>query len=336
MMDTANKDGIVTSVEWLSDEVSAAYARAGMSRANQPFDAIGWTFIQNTLPPFSVGRLNGEIVGVSAYIEDRFVFGDEEGTAVQAVDTFVFPAVRGKGLFHRLAASYHDFAAANGIDLIWGFPNDNARQAWFGKQGWTPFGQVPFMIRLLRSGPLTRRLHLAFDISLTRFRDRGLAALEEIGDWADDLWLAQRALVQCGRIRDQAYLSHRLFSVPDRYRVVVEDPGSGGALVATSVADKHGMRLGYIMEAFGQTGALRGILASELGRLADADVEVVLAWSFPWSPNYEALRACGFLPLPQQLRPINIWFGANPQTKVGRIGDDRQAWYLSYLDSDTV
>lgn len=335
-MVTASQDGIAVTIEELSDELRAAYSQSGMSRANQQIDMIGSTFGGNALAPFAVGRLDGEVVGVSAYIQDRFVFGDNDGTAVQAVDSFVFPAARGKGLFHRLATSYREYAAANGADLIWGFPNDNARQAWFGKQGWIPFGQVPFMIRLLRSGPLARRLHLPFNVRLTRYRDRGLAALDEIGEWADDLWASQRPTLQCGRVRDRAFLARRLFGIPSRYRVVIENPGSEGALVATSVANKHGMRLGYLMEAIGQAEGLRETLASELGRLADADVEAVLAWSFPWSPNHETLRACGFLPLPQRLRPTNIWFGANPLTKSGSAGDNREAWYLSYLDSDTV
>lgn len=53
---------------------------------------------------------------------------------------------------------------------------------------------------------------------------------------------------------------------------------------------------------------------SELGRLASCGVEIALAKSFPWYPNYGALRKAGSMPLPERLRPIRIWFGSTPKT----------------------
>ena len=89
------------------------------------------------------------------------------------------------------------------------------------------------------------------------------------------------------------------------------------------------------MEAMGGA-ALKGLLLSELGRLRERGVEVVLAWCFPWSPNYPTLRAAGFIPLPERVRPIRVWFGSRPHTKAAAGANEPGRWYLSYLDSDGV
>lgn len=81
---------------------------------------------------------------------------------------------------------------------------------------------------------------------------------------------------------------------------------------------------------------LQALLMSELGRMVSRGVEIALACSFPWSPNDRALRKAGFMPLPERLRPIKIWFGSTPKmTQADRANREGQ-WYLSYLDSDTV
>jgi hypothetical protein len=89
------------------------------------------------------------------------------------------------------------------------------------------------------------------------------------------------------------------------------------------------------MEAMGGL-SMAELLMSEIGRLRSRGVELVLAWSFPGSANYKTLRKAGFIPLPQRVRPIRIWFGNKPQSAVASCANDRSQWYLSYLDSDTV
>ncbi len=107
------------------------------------------------------------------------------------------------------------------------------------------------------------------------------------------------------------------------------------ALVATREAKKHGGHIAYIMEAFGQE-EIEPLLLSELGRLAANGAEIALAWAYPWSPNYRILRKAGFLPLPERLRPIHIWFGGCPKTSRAERANEVSQWYLSYLDSDTI
>lgn len=329
-------DDPVISIEPISEELLAAYTASGMDRASAGRHAVEWAFGSNPAP-FAVARHDGVIVGISGYIQSPVLIGGKVGTAVQAVDSFVSESMRGKGIFTRLARAYDDHADRSGLDLVWGFPNDNAAPAWFGKLGWHRHGQVPFLIKPLRAGFFSRKLRLPLDFPLTLAQDQHIAPAAGVGDWADDLWDQASPSIGVGVIRDREFLHHRLFAGPHaaEYRVVATADCRAPAIVATREADKHGGRIGYVMEALGGS-ALQPLLMSEIGRMASRGVEVALAWSFPWSPNYQALRKAGFMPLPEPLRPIQIWFGVTPKTAAAARANQSGQWYLSYLDSDTV
>lgn len=327
---------IHVSIEGLSPALVDAYAASGMVRGQAGDKALTWAFGGN-MTPFAVARAEGQIVGISANLRQQMKCGNVEGTGFQAVDSFVSPSMRGRGVFGRLARAYDEHAGQAGAQLVWGFPNDNAAPAWFGKLGWHRHGQVPFLMKPLRTGYFLRKACIGLDFPLSAARDQNLAPVGGIGDWADALWDRAASGIGVATIRDRAYLAHRLFDAPhaEAYRVVADTDPATPSLVATREADKHGGRIAYLMEALGG-GALAELLASELGRLKARGAEVVLAWAFPWSPNYRTLRKAGFLPLPRRLRPINIWFGTRPKTPPGAVANAPGQWYLSYLDSDTI
>lgn len=326
----------VISIEMPSDELIEAYLASGMERGKAGRIAVEWAFGSNAAP-FAVARSDGQIVGISGYIQSRMQFGSETGVALQAVDSFVSENMRGKGIFTQLARAYDAHAANAGNDLVWGFPNDNAASAWFGKLGWHSHGQVPFLTKPLRSGFFWRRIGLPIDFPVTRVRDQNLSTVAEVGEWGDVLWDSVASVVGVGTSRDREFLNHRLFNGPQagQYRVVACPDQTAPAIVATREAEKHGGRIAYVMEALGGS-SLEPLVMSELGRLASRGVEVALAWSFPWSPNYRILRKAGFIPLPKRLRPIRIWFGSKPKTSLAAHANRHAQWYLSYLDSDTV
>jgi GNAT superfamily N-acetyltransferase len=328
------------SIEALGPEIVAAYKKSGMDRGLRGAASIEWSFRANP-EPFAVARAQGRIVGVSSYILTRMQFGAgvdaTTGTAVQAVDSFVVGDQRGKGIFTRLARAYDEYATRSGLDLVWGFPNDNAAPAWFNKLSWHPHGQVPFLIKPLRAGYILRKLRLGFDFPLGFPSDQGLAPVTDIGAWADVLWDNVSDTIACGTVRDRAYLSHRLLEPPHAasYRIIADTSAEDPSIVATTEADKHGGRIGYVMEALGGP-RLKEILNSELGRMRANGTEMALAWAFPSSPNYRVLRGAGFIPLPEMLRPIRVWFGTAPKSAAAADANTTSNWYISYLDSDTV
>lgn len=326
----------IISIEPLSEELMDAYIASGMERGKAGYSSLEWAF-GNNAAPFSVARSGGQIVGMSGYIQSRMQFGPEVGTAFQAVDSFVSESMRGKGIFTRLAQAYDAHTEESGGSLVWGFPNDNAAPTWFGKLGWHSHGQVPFLIKPLRSGFFLRKIGLQFDFTVTHARDQNVAPLTEIGDWADVLWASVAPGIGAGTVRDRKFLSHRLFACPQasQYRVLASSDQTAPAIFVTREAEKHGGRIAYVMEALGGA-SLEPLMMSELGRLASRGVELALAWSFPWSPNCRTLRKAGFIPLPERLRPIRIWFGSTPKSGLAAHVNEQRQWYLSYLDSDTV
>ena len=328
--------GFQISVESFSDDLLRAYAASGMERGNAGTEALSWAFASNPAP-FAVARQDGAVVGVSAYIQSRMKFGAARGVGLQAVDSFVSAEMRGQGIFSALARRYDSHAEEAGADLVWGFPNDNAAPAWFGKLGWQPHGQVPFLIKPLRAGYFLRKLRLGFDFPVSFSQDQHLAAIDGIGEWGDALWQDVEAGIGCATIRDRDYLSHRIFGAPHRgqYRAVADTDHGRAGLVVTREAEKHGGKIAYLMEALGGA-SLTELLMSELGRLRGRGVELVLAWAFPWSPNYRTLRRAGFFPLPERVRPIHIWFGSRPKKPSAACANASGQWYLSYLDSDTI
>jgi GNAT superfamily N-acetyltransferase len=327
---------LTISIEGLSRELMDAYVSSGMERGKGGENSINWAFGSNP-KPFAVAREDGRIVGMSAYILSHMKYGTVTGTGLQAVDSFVSSNMRGRGVFTKLAQAYDDHAKQSGADLVWGFPNDNAAPAWFGKLGWQSHGQVPFLIKPLRSGLFLRKLGLPLDFPVSFSRDQNIVEATEIGDWADRLWENISPGMGCSTVRDREFLTHRLINAPQasEYRIVADTNPQTASVVATREANKHGGQIAYLMEAMGGL-YMAELLMSEIGRLRSRGVELVLAWSFPGSANYKTLRKAGFIPLPQRVRPIRIWFGNKPQSAVASCANDRSQWYLSYLDSDTV
>lgn len=326
----------VITIESLSEELISAYEASGMERGKSGRPALEWTFGKSA-PAFAVARAEGRVVGMSAYIGADMEYAGRKGRGLQAVDSFVDPSMRGRGLFTSLARAYADRASASGVDVIWGFPNDNAAPAWFDKLGWQNHRQVPFLIKPLRAGYVLRKFGLPFDFPLGVGRDQRLEPVDAFGYWADEMWARFSNGIGCGTIRDATYLTHRLVTAPQssEYRIVAETDPAHPAIVVTREAKKHGGHIAYVMEAMGGKN-LCGLLVSELARLRGGGVEIALAWAYPWSPSYAALRRCGFIPLPERIRPIRIWFGGRALTNAGRPAMSRDNWHISYLDSDTV
>lgn len=321
------------SVEPLSEDVRLAYDDLLPEQAAMGADFLDWKF--GATPAgrglFSVARVDSRIVGLSAYLRLDAKLGTARGRSYQAIDSVVANDMQGRGVFTKLASAFSE-AEGGETDVVWGFPNANAAPAWFGKLGWRRHGEAPFLIKPLRTGYLLRRFGLPIDVRVSRLRDSGARPASDVDDRVNEIWNRFAAPIGFSVFRDLAYLRWRLFGrAGGAYRVVQDDR----ALVASTIANKHGGRIGYMMEALGERPRLEELLRSEVGRLADEAADVALAWCYPWSPNYAAYRRLGFMPLPPRLRPIAIHVGSRAYSPLGGVSDDAANWYLSFLDSDT-
>ncbi len=72
--------------------------------------------------------------------------------------------------------------------------------------------------------------------------------------------------------------------------------------------------------------------------LSQQSADLVFAWCFPHSPNRSAHTRAGFVEFPVRMRPVELHVGARALAAGADRGlvVDPAAWYMSYLDSDTV
>jgi hypothetical protein len=345
----ANHDGISISLRAFDDSVRHAYDTLFPGDPDKNADLLDWRFRRNPHgeAKFAVARRGEEIVGLIALVPSHLRSGAGELLGYQAIDTAVHPSCRGRGVFIEMGKVAQDPEALGG-DILWGFPNANAAPGWYGRLGWSNFGTVPLLMRPLRSSFLFGRVHpklRKLDVPLVRDRESPAEVYDDgarLSADVDQLW--QRVAPQFGIAVDRSgkWMRWRLMDKPGTsYRCVGLKSGSGEleAFVATKVADKHGSRIAYILEAISTVekhSDLTRMLQSELALAARSGAEIALAWCPKSAPNYRAYRRAGFLPVPPRLRPIEINFGARALCDDHAIAVAPDApWYVSFLDSDT-
>ena len=340
---------ISVSLRGFDRSIEEAYPRLFPGDPDKAPPLLNWRSIDNPhgRTRYAVASRGSEIVGMIALIPTRLSKASGHALGFQAVDTVVDPSCRGQGLFVRMAEAAQD-AAALGGDVLWGFPNANAAHGWYGRLGWTNFGTVPLLMRPLRSSFVLGRVHpklRTIDFPLVRKREFPSTIFEtgvQLSGAFDRLWTRVGADFGVAVDRNGEWMRWRLLEKPGSdYRCVGIMSGAGElqAFVATKIADKHGARLCYVMEAMStpeHREPLARLLSSELSRATCQGAEAALAWCPPTAPNYPAFRKAGFLRVPAPLTPIEINFGARALTpRAAAAGAPDARWYVSFLDSDT-
>lgn len=317
---------------------------------------LRWRYLQNPTSAlwvdFAVDRESKAIAGVYCVSPARFKIGDADVLGVQSIDTLTDHRHRGKGLFKKLAVSTYGRCTDDGVALVYGFPNGSSAFGFFERLGWTKLDPVPFLVRPLRLGYLARRAGLPASV-IARMPDppivlsepilsgtQDLRVILDFDEEFDALWARCSAGVTVALQRSARYLSWRFAKNPVEYKMLgLYERGELRGYVVVRLADKHGGRVGYVMELLydpGRDDVGAALLRQALREIADGGGEVVLAWSLPHSFNHGAYRAHGFFPLPERLRPIELHFGARHLRASEAAVCNRRSWYLSYCDSDTV
>lgn len=329
---------------------AACFERNGTHRR---VDALRWQYVDNPTRELFVDlAVSGDRVGAIYAVQPVMArVGGASVLAAQSVDTLVDADFRGRGLFTKMAASVYDQVHEHDGAFVYGFPNANSAPGFFEKLGWRSLDPVPFLIRPLRTAfvasklPLGRWSRLIPDVRLPILKPklRPNHRFRAVSDFADveALWKKFSVDVNVAVDRTADYLRWRLAKPGERYECLgVYEDDRLVAFCAYTTVDKHGGRIGYVVELLhgleeGRTGA--ALLRECLRRMAADRAEAVLAWSFAHSPNATAYRRCGFLPFPERLRPIELHVGVRPLDESSSATlADRRSWYISYCDSDTV
>ncbi len=297
---------------------------------------LEWKFRHSPAGPgvVAVAREGDRIIGLNGFMSGRFRVGPDRVLGFQSMDTIVSPAARGKGVFGRLLNIFYEQTDGT---LLYGFPNMNSSPAFFGKLGWSHFGPVPMLVRPLRTGYFLKRIanflpDVPIPILAPRMRDA--EQIDQFDEDATRVWQQFAAGIGCAVERDAEFLNWRVAGhTTERYTTL---RASDGAFAISNVANKHGTRIGYLMDAIGTERSISRLIVESLHRMRANGAALAFAWCLPWSPNYRAYRRAGFYPFPSRFRPIVLNFGARGLKPGSSEITSAAAWYVSYLDSDTA
>jgi GNAT superfamily N-acetyltransferase len=344
---------IAYEVRPFDDEVRAAYL-ALLPEQAEAIEAgkLNWKFRDS---PAGQGWVvlardpAGEIIGMNGFAPARAKLGGVRAPAYQSMDTIVTPAARGKGVFTRLVQAFYDAQDRVGGTVFYGFPNDNSAPGFFNKLGWERLGSPPFVIKPLRSGYFARKVLgdwagvLNLPLSVAGRPRADIQVIERFDTRADALWNAFSAGLYCAVDRAHDYLNWRIFDHPSaRYRTtaIFGEHDDLRAFVTVHIGERQGGVIGSVMEALCRPDSrhdLQLLLTEAVAEMRAQGADAALAWCAPHSPSWPIFRRLGFLPMPEALRPIHLHFGGralSPEGVAAMVGPE--AWYLSYLDSDTL
>jgi GNAT superfamily N-acetyltransferase len=327
--------------------------------SRKELEALRWQYLRRPAPGIfthfaevSDGE-GSSVAGIYSLLASHLRVRGGIRPGAQSLDVLTDARLRGRGVFVQLGRAACALAEREGVAVLYAFPNDQSAPGFWSKLGWTRLGTPPFLVRPLRTRYFLSRLPRV-GRTLARLPDvplpgaravRADGAVEGLAEWGgelDALWERFAAGIGVAVQRDAAFLRWRFGARPgERYEVrTLRRGGRTEGLVVWAVREKHGGRIGYLMELLHDPARPddgRALLSTAVRAMAAEGADAVLAWSLDHAPNHGVYRRAGFLPMPERLRPIRLNFGVRAlDPALAPLAGDLRSWYLSYADSDTV
>ena len=283
---------------------------------------------------------SGRIVGQYALWGTPLNIGGQKVSGAQSLDTMTHPLYRGQGMFVTLAQACMEIARERGVEVLYGFPNDQSLPGFVRKLDWDHIGEVPLWIR-----PLNPSRHRRMPRALGPIADgiagllpkgrTGNHAVASAGFGDDELQaLLNRAASadDCRIDRQPERLRWRFSISADRDYRWIGMRSADGALAAACVtgADARGGNA-LVGELLGLTVAAQAAaLGAGIRQAKTAGKAFMLACTND-PEKIQILRRCGFFryrkipfivrnltsrALPADIRRIDNWrvFGADLDT----------------------
>lgn len=326
--------------------------------SRKELEVLRWQYLRRPAPAIfthfaELPEGEGSTVGgIYSLLGSHLRVGGRIRPGAQSLDVLTDARLRGRGVFIQLGRAACDRAEREGVAVLYAFPNDQSAPGFWSKLGWTRLGTPPFLVRPLRTRYFLSRLPRVGgalarvpDLPLPRPRPPAPDGRIEPAAWdgeLDGLWERFAAGIGLAVQRDAAFLRWRFAGRPgEGYEArVLRRGGRVEGLVVWAVREKHGGRIGYLMELLHDPARPddgRALLATAVRAMAEAGADAALAWSLDHAPNHAVYRRAGFLPMPERLRPIRLNFGVRAlDPALASLAGDLRSWYLSYADSDTV
>ncbi|VVS94875.1 GNAT family N-acetyltransferase [Desulfoluna spongiiphila] len=359
-----SKDVTIRSMQSKEDDLFLFKNCFEVNGSKRDMDHLRWQYLDNpeghSFVDFAIGETqpgsqHEVVAGIYAVFPVQFSIGGRNRLGVQSIDTMTDYRFRRQGLFRELAGSVNRRLADEGVQFVYGFPNGSSAYCFFNHLKWQRLDPVPFLVRPLRTGLVLRKLgpagkilgkFLNLPLPLRRFRRLSHGAVFETVTWFDEeydrLWAQFSKDIGVSVRRDSSYLNWRICNNP-RFSYITIAARLNGELagfVTYRVVNKHGGRIGYIMDLVYRPELPdigKVLLSKALRSMRNDGAELVLAWCLEHSLNRSIFKSSFFMPFPESLRPVELHFGVRKVNKPDSdIVSQRSEWYISYLDSDTV
>jgi GNAT superfamily N-acetyltransferase len=337
-------------------------------QTERSLDHWKWKFVENPTNKMSafVAEDGGHIVGQYAVLPTFMSLRTAKVMGAQSLDTMTHPSYRRQGMFVSLAKQCLARAGSEGVELFYGFPNEQSYPGFVRELGWIDMGELTCLMKIKNHKPVAAIIQrvvkipalaaiLARPAYLTlqlwgRERRAGLAdsikirSIDAFDDRFDALWAKVKETFPISVWKDSRYLNWRYVSCPDtRYTVLAaeEDHDLVGFIVvklleepSPAFGNAH-LSMGYIIDLIclpGREVVASLLITAALDHFGTCSADIVFCHMFEHVPYYGLLRARGFLKYPKGARLI-VRLNEGGRT-CDSIVFDRRQWHLMEGDID--
>ncbi len=231
-----------------------------------------WQFIENPAGKgfIQVADDHGIIAGHQPVVPTDFLINGQSLKFAMSVDTMTHPDYQKQGIFSTLSKAAYEEAAKSGIEIVWGFPNENSRPGFIKNLAWSDITVLPVYAKILmtknllkryfRSALLSRWLAIFLDpICKIVFSTGGakvpglvIQEIREFDERFDNLWNQNAHSHNIIQVRDSRHLQWRYFQIPlRRYRVfAAEQDGKLVCYMVLRSMELFDLKVGAIADLF--------------------------------------------------------------------------------------
>ena len=278
----------------------------------------------------------------------RFTVDGEPLQGALSLDTMTGENYRKRGLFVHLAIEAYRTATEQGLQFVYGSPNDNSLPGFLKYLGWVKLPEPPVLATarplrwgLGRLGLGRSRRNRRIEQGPEGARTVEIGATDHIGERFDELWNLAKGQLRIAAVRDAAFWKWRYLQPSAQARIfaVTDDRGALIGAIGTCKVDKREGTRGFIMDALfapGWPGVPRWALRRVCAELAADGCRAIVAVVTPGNPWGDAYRSARFFAIPDRYRPTFRLAVASFRERADALVSRPADWYLTYADSDVL
>ncbi|MBN2098745.1 MAG: GNAT family N-acetyltransferase [Dehalococcoidia bacterium] len=293
----------------------------------QPISHWRWKYVDNATKMMCtvVAEDSQGIVGQCALLPTWMNLRGLRVLGAQRVDSMVHPDYRHQGMFAALAKDCYALAGAQGIKLMYHFPNEQSLPVSVKELGSDYVGELVQLVKVLNPRAVIqhrlRSAHIAsiggkclqFLLALRESRDRpiqpepfAITKITRFDDRFDRLWLTVKDRFPIAVWKDSSYLNWRYLSCPDREYSVLAGESQGDVAGFIVLRFEEGpIKRGYIVDylfAPEKPAAASRLIQAGLDHLKERGPDIVLCRILQDSPYRALYKRQGFLKRGEHLR----------------------------------